>query len=318
MKRSIITIIISCLLIGTAAGYATGYGIYQPQIRNYEVQVSNLTAQLAKLEQTVSSQETRISKLESVKFGLETDLSQARAEIAGYKQQVTTLQAQVSNQQEQLTTLTSEKSSLQERLDKIFSSRLIQYYGWTYEGRTWQWELPIPLSLYVEYLERPRPQSPAYWVEMAKDPKDDPYIDQLIQQINSAALAGGFTGVQKLNFVIAFVQGLPYTVDIETTPFDEYPRYPIETLFDKGGDCEDTSILVTAILNKMGYDVALLLLWNAQHVAVGIALPDGSGSYYQYNNKKYFYLETTGDGWKIGEIPPDISDNRAQVYPLKS
>ena len=140
----------------------------------------------------------------------------------------------------------------------------------------------------------------------------------MVQQINDAALESNFTEPQKLNFVIAFVQSLPYTFDEETTPYDEYPRYPVETLFDRGGDCEDTSILVAALLHRIGYDVALLLLEDAKHVAVGILISGNHGTYYEYDNKKYFYLETTGDGWEIGVIPDSITERNAFIYPLGS
>ncbi len=311
MRRSIILIIVACLFIGVGGGYGTGYIIYEPKIKSYEVQVSELTPQVSNLEQTVSSQEaristqeTQISSLESERSSLQRDLSRAQAQTQVYKEQVTGLESQLL--------------SSQKRLDNILGVTVIQYYQWDYQWETWQWNLSIPLSVYVEYLERPRPQSSSDYVDMAKDPKDDQYIDQMVQQINNAVLKETLTEVQKLNFVTAFVQSLPYTSDIETTPYDEYPRYPVETLFDRGGDCEDTSILVAALLDKMGYDVALLLLQDAQHMAVGVSMSGTYGSYYEYDGKQYFYLETTGEGWEIGVIPPTITETRADIYPLGS
>lgn len=318
MKLSVIAIVMACLLTGAAGGYSAGYVIYEPEIRSYEIQVSDftlevsrlgeqvsgLTSEVSTLGQTVSSREAQISTLELEKSGLQSDLASAQALLMSYEQQVTTLTSQVS--------------SLQDRVDNILDVTVTQHYEWVYEWETWQWELAIPLSLYVEYLERPRLPSAASCVDMAKDPGDDPYIDGMIQQINSAAIKKGFTEFEKMNFVIAFIQSLPYTVDIETTPYDEYPRYPIQTLFDRGGDCEDTSILVAALLDRMGYDVALLHLENAQHMAVGVSIPSTYGSYYEYDGKKYFYLETTGEGWQMGQIPPSITDMTAYIYPIRS
>ncbi|MBI4188199.1 MAG: hypothetical protein HY529_03220 [Chloroflexi bacterium] len=311
MKLSTILIVLICLLIGLGGGYSTGYLKYQPKITALEIQVSklipevsNLTSAVSGLTQNIAEQKDQISDLQIDKSRLQADLDRTQQQIRSYQEQTLTLNEQLV--------------STQKRLDKVLAIKVTQSYQWDYQSFTGQVDLPIPLAVYAEYLERPRPKSASYWVDMTKDPKDDPYIDQLIQQINKAALVNGLSEIQKLNFVIAFVQSLPYTVDIETTPFDEYPRYPIETLFDRGGDCEDTSILVAAILDRMGYDVALLLLRNAYHMAVGIALPDGFGAYYQQNGKKYFYLETTGEGWQIGEFPPSITDPRAQVYPLKN
>jgi len=40
----------------------------------------------------------------------------------------------------------------------------------------------------------------------------------------------------------------------------EYWRYPLQTLIEKTGDCEDTSILMAAILDAAGYDSGIILL----------------------------------------------------------
>lgn len=316
MKLSMIAIVIACLLTGAAGGYSAGYLIYEPEIRSYEIQVSDfalevsrlseqvsdLTSEVSTLSQTISSREAQISTLELEKSGLQSDLAGAQALLMSYEQQVTTLNSQVSD--------------LKVRLNNILDVTVTQHYEWVYGGETWQWELAIPLSLYVEYLERPRLPSAASCVDMAKDPQDDRYIDEMIQQINSAAIKEGFTEFEKVNFVIAFIQSLPYTVDVETTPYNEYPRYPVETLFDRGGDCEDTSILVAALLDRMGYDIALLHLEDAKHMAVGVSIAGTHGSYYEYGGKRYFYLETTGEGWQMGQIPPTITDTTAYVYPV--
>ena len=101
-----------------------------------------------------------------------------------------------------------------------------------------------------------------------------------------------------------------------TTEWNEYPRYPLETLFDRGGDCEDTSILVAALLDRMGYDICLLILSKANHCAVGVSLDGVTGSYYNHDGKKYYYLETTGEGWEIGDIPSSITETYAYIYPI--
>ena len=208
-------------------------------------------------------------------------------------------------------------SYLESRLETIMDINIKQYYAWEYLDVTWNWDItPIPLALYVDYYERPRPIPWSSWADMAKDPDDDYYITKMIQQINSDAIIAGFTEIEKVNFVISFVQSLPYTVDNVTTPWDEYPRYPIETLFDRGGDCEDTSILVAALLDRMGYDVCLIFLEDDNHAAVGISIAGGYGTCFDYEGVEYFYLETTGEGWEIGEWPSSLISTSAYIYPL--
>ena len=116
---------------------------------------------------------------------------------------------------------------------------------------------------------------------------------------------------QRANFVLRFVQeGVPYAYDIDTKGMSEYWKYPLETLYDGKGDCEDTSILYAAIMKDMGYDVALL--WYEDHVAVGVALTDCSGTYYDKNGHKFYYCETTSTGWSAGQIPQKY--NTAKVF----
>jgi hypothetical protein len=303
MKRYIF-IIVGFLLIGVASGYSIGYMKYEPRIKGYEIQVSDLTYTLSSLRQATYNQASRISNLESEKSSLQTGLSRA--------------QEQLQDHQEQLTAVKSQLSDSMGRLNRMLSLIVIQHYEWVYPFSTWKWDLDLPLSVYFEYVERPRPQSLSYYVNLARDPQDDQYIDQIVEHINNAALQERFSRVEKLNFVVAFIQSLPYTEDSVTTPYDEYARYPIETLFDRGGDCEDTSILAAALLDRLGYDVAILVLENARHIAVGVSIPGAHGFYYEYEGKRYYYLETTGEGWAMGQIPPDISDTEAHIYPLRS
>lgn len=310
--------VIACLAVGIAGGYGIGYFIYTPQITSYAAQINGLTTEVANLNQTVSCDQEQLLALESEKARLQADLSNQQKQAAVLKTEKEVLQRDLASYQGQVTSLQSQASGSQTRLSRILGITVIQYYGWSYEGKSWQWNLSIPLSLYVRYLEKPRPGPVSAYAGMAKDAGQVAEIDQMAGQINSTALKEHFTELEKVNFVIAFVQSLPYTVDIETTPYNDYPRFPVETLFERGGDCEDTSILVAALLDRLGYDVALLHLDGARHMAAGISLNGMYGSYYEYQGKKYFYLETTGKGWRIGQIPPTITSTQAIVYPLRS
>jgi len=334
--KKIALIILACLLIGGACGYFIGYSIYIPKIESYVAQINDLVSEVSRLvqincnlEQTVvnqegliSSQQAQIGILENETSSQKTKIANKEAQISSLESEKSSLQKDVKDAQTKIEDLSNELSDKKEELysvkrlmNDILNISVTQNYQWDYRGYHWEWDLPITLSEYVEYCEKPRPIT-AYLVDMATDPGDDYYINSMVQRINEASLEKHFTEIQKLNFVISFVQSLPYTVDIETKPYDEYPRYPIETLFDRGGDCEDTSILVAALLDRMGYDVALLHLSNAYHMAVGVVVPDMYGLYYDYNGKHYYYLETTGEGWEIGQIPSDIKDTTAYMYPL--
>jgi hypothetical protein len=123
--------------------------------------------------------------------------------------------------------------------------------------------------------------------------------------------------VDKINFAASFVQNLEYKKDSETNGSFEYPRYPVETIFngDGGGDCEDMAVLAAGILDRMGYDVALFRL--TEHMAVGVGLDENISSYEHYTDN-YYFLETT-TSHKLGFVPSEYkSKSNLTVYPISS
>ena len=188
-------------------------------------------------------------------------------------------------------------------------------YRWDYDGKEWTWELQIPEALYQYYTEMSR-SSASNYSGYVTHPLDDEYIGELAGTIIDVADKNGYSEYEIIELSAAFVQNLPYNSDSGTTPYDEYPRYPVETLVDNGGDCEDTSILLASILDSMGYSVVLLN--PPYHLAVGVMHGEGvPGRYYPYNGGSYYYLETTNPGWRIGEIPQNYRFVSAYIYGIE-
>jgi len=184
-------------------------------------------------------------------------------------------------------------------------------YEWRYNGKDHSLSLSIPETQYEYYQNLDRIHTIDYSVYVTH-PYDDEYINTIIKKFNFIALEDGLKEEEKINLVISFVQSLPYTSDYVTTTYDNYPRYPLETLVDNGGDCEDTSILTASLLKAMMYDI--ILIAPPEHMAVGVNI-DTNGTCWTYDGKDYFFLETTGEGWVIGEYPDDLEET-AYLYPL--
>lgn len=199
---------------------------------------------------------------------------------------------------------------------KPASSILTRDYAWTYRGTNYTWRMELPESLYLYYKNRARPPT-RFWSIYVTHPADDRYIDGLAAELSEAARQAGFGRPETAQFVANFIQSLPYTSDDVSTGYDEYPRYPIQTLVDNGGDCEDTSILAGAVLKSMGYEVALLRLPGHMAITIlgdesfsGVGYPVQAG--HAWAPGKYYYLETTGEGWAVGEMPPQHAANSAK------
>ena len=181
---------------------------------------------------------------------------------------------------------------------------LERVYDWSYGGRTWKLTLPIPKEVYDYCHGMDRAPIEDYSIYVTH-PLDDNFTASIATELKRLAEQRGYDSEETVNFAASFVQNLKYETELE-----EYPNYPVETLFDKGGDCEDTAILTAALLQAMGYDAVLLRFspvteGGAGHMAVGVAVPGMSSGYsYKSEGQTYYYLETTAS-WSVGEIPPD-------------
>ena len=129
----------------------------------------------------------------------------------------------------------------------------------------------------------------------------------LAREFENISSAKGFDRLTELNFILSFVQALNYYDDITKDGFMDYYKFPLETLVDGGGDCEDKSVLMATMAHILGYDVILFVmnvtavLTNEKegHVAVGVSI-NSEGQYrqylqdyYTYKGKAYYYMETT-------------------------
>lgn len=190
-------------------------------------------------------------------------------------------------------------------------------FSWYYQGRNWSHQIQVPKAAYNYYADLERPPTDDYSVYVTH-PLDDAFIASLAEGFGRAAGQEGFSPRQTVNFIAAFVQSLEYIADPGPEIPYEYPKYPLETLVEQRGDCEDTSILLASILEAMGFDVVLIA--PPEHMAVGISersLPGAFfGTYYKYSGRKYYYLETTDPGWFVGELPDEYRAGKAEIFSL--
>ncbi|WP_440951883.1 hypothetical protein [Methanococcoides sp. FTZ1] len=195
---------------------------------------------------------------------------------------------------------------------ELTEDSITRTYEWEYDNTKFWMQNEYYKESYELYSERSRSRD---YDQFANDPYDDVVISQITTQIETLAAEGGY-GEDEIPYIAtAFVQSLPYVSDSASAGYDEYPRFPFETLYHGGGDCEDSSILLASILHEMGYGVALITLPG--HMAVGVQGDESiSGSYYNYNGIRYYYLETTASGWDVGVIPDIYRNAEAMITPI--
>jgi len=177
----------------------------------------------------------------------------------------------------------------------------------------------MPEELYSYYSGIERAPISDYSVYVTH-PSDDYVLQALVEELKNMAEEKGFDLLETANFAASFVQDVNSIAYATDEVGEEYPKYPLETLRDKEGDCEDSSVLVAALLQLLGYDVVLISFPSigeeyTGHMGVGVA-GDFGGASYLYEGIDYYYLETT-DMWAVGESPDGFESRQAIIYELE-
>lgn len=181
-------------------------------------------------------------------------------------------------------------------------------YIWNFKGKSYTILMTIGVEKYNSYSGKERYDIPKLVEEGRMT------IGNLTREFQRVIKQNRVWSKQdQVDFVLSFVQSLPYTLDDVTTSYDEFRRYAIETLIEGGGDCEDTTILVASILRGLGESVALI--FTPGHIALGVS-GNFTGTAVNYQGTKYYYCETTGAGWTVGIMPPAVGISVESVVPL--
>jgi len=220
------------------------------------------------------------------------------------------------------------------KVTKLIDETVTKHYAWRYQEGGWSifgifnnksvtWDVPLSFTWYYNALISPLPRSNGYSVIGSYVTYNDPMIRSMAQglrnhntEMNDLALA---------NFILKFVQSIPYEYDDVGKGVSEYWKLPAETLWEGKGDCEDHAFLYASLLKALGYNVVLHYIYcydgggnlTAAHMAVGVSLanaPGGSPSYVTLNGVRYYYCEATaevGTSWlndaNIGYKPSNYS-----------
>jgi len=138
---------------------------------------------------------------------------------------------------------------------------------------------------------------------MIEDSQQDALFEDLISQFRKIRAQKNLSDDEYLELMAVYVQLMKYE-----TVSENPAKFPIETVADGAGDCDDKSLLLAGLLSREGYDVALLTFGPENHMALGIGSDD-----YRYDTTNYTFLETTNLTYvgvpteKLGEGRPLVS-----------
>lgn len=183
-------------------------------------------------------------------------------------------------------------------------------FQWSDGSYYWSYNVTIPKTVYEQYkavsaADRTKNLESGFGYLTTTN---DPYIIGMAKKFEEIAAQQGYGSFETATLILTFVQNLPNNPTITST-FDDYPRFPLETMVDGGGDCEDTAILYTTLMGALDYDTKIIE--TQQRFATGILVSgDLQGTYYTYNDKNYYYCETALRDYKIGQVPSEITDGQ--------
>jgi hypothetical protein len=202
-------------------------------------------------------------------------------------------------------------------------------FSWHFKNKYWKITYEIPINTYMNYLNSnvsriPQKQPHSKDAMAAFVTTDEKVIRDIANELLSLASSQNYNDITTANFILRFVQSnIVYNLDDKTKGCQEYWRFPVETLVDKQGDCEDTSVLYAALMDALDYDMTLLFYsWTEDgekvgHLAVGIKLKGNHGSYVEDSSgTRYYYCETTTTVYTIGQIPKDIKTEPKMIIPI--
>jgi hypothetical protein len=191
-------------------------------------------------------------------------------------------------------------------------------YTWIANNHEATITLDIPQDLYTYFKNQPHPKnvSSGMLAGYAINERDRQFLHNLVVQLKDASDFKSYRARNDYRNVVAFVQNIVYQEDIDpvTKQESDYWKYPLETLAEGNGDCEDTAILAAALLKEMGYDVAVVIL--PEHAAVAVTCETCNGYYYPLNGRRYYYLETTGSGFSPGTMDAQFQTAKATIIPI--
>jgi len=203
--------------------------------------------------------------------------------------------------------------------DKYFN----RVYKWFFKNNQWKLTMDIPIDVYDKYVNSNvdrSPQNQPYSNDAmaAFVTSNEKVIIDLANELKALAGSASYNTVTTANFILRFVQvNVLYILDNESQGSIEHWKFPVETLVDKNGDCEDSAVLFASIMDALGYDVVLLFYKfedkNSGHLAVGIHLQGNHGECVEDNGKKYFYCETTTSQFVIGQLPLEIEGQPKKI-----
>lgn len=205
-----------------------------------------------------------------------------------------------------------------------FEGSITKTYSWTYDGKNVSIDLSFDYDDYAKYAGETgasisKRQGLVNGVSTYSAITDFIVVDdtltdleKLLSTYYTANISADTSSQGYAEFILSFVQVcFSYKYDSTSYGYDEYFAFPMETIYNGAGDCEDTSILCASIYKAAGYSAGVFVIPGHCIAAISIdnyVAGSVSSTYknsvqqftYTYSGKTYYGCETTLDSNEYG------------------
>lgn len=213
------------------------------------------------------------------------------------------------------------------------SQVIVKNYSFNYKmlgdnhGQEVNFTIEIPKDLYLFYQNQNHTFNDSYQNITSFITEDDIVIKSIIGQVNTLYEE---QGLNPIALIYQLSGEIIWTDDVFSIQgWDEYPKYPIETLVDGQGDCEDTVFLLAALFKA--YDIEPVLVRFDNHLGLATVVNQEildlvvykhgkdfmADANSQLTNGKLIYFETTGNtNWDFAYMPEDLQNKSYTVHAI--
>lgn len=199
-----------------------------------------------------------------------------------------------------------------------------RHYVWNLDSLFHQLKGDLTLSFNPEKIVALRANNPfrlnpnkshiANAKELFESCNNNKKVHQVLCYMDSVSRKEGLGELDRMQFILDFVQkpNIEYEFDEKCDEIGnprDYARYPDETMYDGRGDCDCKATLAAILFREAGYKTAYVT--TATHAAIAVAFKNkvaselvsmAEQSLVTKDGYLYFFCETTGDGFKIGDL----------------
>lgn len=169
-----------------------------------------------------------------------------------------------------------------------------------------------------------------FWHDLYKEfyTKDQNKLDSLLRYFEGERKSRHLNNVETAEMVVTFIQEIPYYL-VHDGSCEEASsqggfvadyhaegkpclaeiiggvQSPYEFVHNLKGDCDTRSLLGYTLLSKLGIESSVWISPAYGHSILGVAVPVNSQYYKVVNGTRYFGVELTAKGFRIGMISPE-------------